>query len=141
MISHWISSALETTGVQAEVLGTADTQRTVARLNERLGVDVTRPAAWDDEAAPDGRFRTDGWELIPSYVGTAGCLLFGAGAQMIWRFTSGPDLLQVLRECPALEFYVCDPEADYLLCSNHHDVVIGWGAASGWVDNLSNLNL
>ncbi|GAB9134881.1 hypothetical protein BDS110ZK25_20780 [Bradyrhizobium diazoefficiens] len=49
------------------------------------------------------------------------------------KFSCGADLLRVLEDCPALEFYVCDEKASYLLCSNHHDFVVGWGAALPWV--------
>jgi hypothetical protein len=62
--------------------------------------------------------------------------MFLEGARKIWRFRSGSGLLRVLEDSPALEFYVCDKEASYLLCSNHHDFVIGWGAASPWVERL-----
>jgi hypothetical protein len=57
-------------------------------------------------------------------------------ARSVWKFRNGSDLLRVLEDCPALEFYVSDEEASYLLCSNHHDFVIGWGAASQWVGRL-----
>ena len=136
MSSDLISSALKLTKVHAEVLGAVEKQAVVARLSQRLGVDVTRRAPWDNDAAPDGRLRPDGWELIPHYVGSATCLMFLEGAQTIWKFRNGTDLRQVLKDCPALEFYVCDHEARYLLCSNHHDFVIGWGAAMPWVQSL-----
>ena len=127
--------ALEATGVQAEVLAAREKQALVVRLLERLGVDVTGRAPWDDDAAPDGRLRPDGWQLIPQYVGSTTCLMFLAGAHTVWKFSSGSDLLRVLKDCPALEFYVCDEDASYLLCSNHHDFVIGWGAATPWVES------
>jgi hypothetical protein len=62
--------------------------------------------------------------------------MFLDGADIVWKFSGGPDLLCVLNECPALEFYVCDEDASYLLCSNHHDFIIGWGAAEPWVERL-----
>lgn len=138
MSSNHVSSALKVTGIQAELLGAREKQAVVVRLLERLGVDVTRHAPWDDDAAPDGCLRPDGWELIPKYVGTTACLLFLEGAHTVWKLRSGFDLLRVLKDCPALEFYVCDEEASYLLCSNHHDFVIGWGAATTWVESLGN---
>ena len=48
-----IASALHTAEVQAEVLGAAETKALVVRLQERLGVDVTAHAPWDDSAAPE----------------------------------------------------------------------------------------
>jgi len=136
MSSKYVSSALEATRVQAEVLDAEARQEIVTRLGARLGVDVTRRAPWDDDAAPNGCLRSDGWELIPKYVGDAICLMFLEGAQTFWKVNNGSDLLRVLKDCPGLEFYVCDEDARYLLCSNHHDFVMGWGSAGPWVDNL-----
>jgi hypothetical protein len=131
-----ISSALSATGVRADVLGAAEKKALVVRLRERLGVDVRAHAAWDDKTAPDGQLRSDGWKKIPTYVGATSCLMFLDGADVVWKFMNGSDLLRVLEECPALEFYICDRDASYLLCSNHHDYVVGWGAAKPWVGRL-----
>jgi len=139
MSSNHVSSALKATGIQAEELGAREKQAVVVRLLERLSVDVTGHAPWDHKAAPDGRLRPDGWELITKYVGTTACMMFLEGAHTVWKFSSGSDLLRVLKDCPALEFYVCDEDASYLLCSNHHDFVIGWGAARSWVESLGNV--
>jgi len=136
MGSDHISSALHATGVHAQVLDAAEKRALVVRLRERLGVDVTSHAPWDNSAGPDGHLRPDGWELIPTYVGAVPCLMFLDRANTVWKFRCGADLLRVLGECPALEFYVCDQEASYLLCSNHHDFVIGWGTAAQWVSGL-----
>ncbi|MET4513720.1 hypothetical protein ABIB81_003037 [Bradyrhizobium sp. I1.7.5] len=127
-----VIAALRSTGVQAEVLNEIDSRAIVIRVLERLGVDVTSRAPWD-QATSEGRQRPDGWELIPKYVGTNQCLMFLEGARSIWKFSCGADLLRVLEDCPALEIYVCDEEASYLLCSNHHDFVVGWGTALPWV--------
>ena len=70
------------------------------------------------------------------YAGGRECLMFLEGARSMWKFRNGLDLLRVLRDCPAMEFYVSDEEASYLLCHNHHDFVIGWGTASRWVEVL-----
>lgn len=136
MNSNYISSALEATRTSAEVLSLIEKQELFARLRDRLGVNVTSRAPWDDDAAPDGCLRPEGWKLIPGYVGAETCLVFLEGARTVWRFRSGADLLYVLNECPALEFYVCDENVTYLLCSNDHDFVIGWGAAASWVEGL-----
>jgi hypothetical protein len=134
MSLNHVSSAVSDTGVQAKALNEEGRKALVVRLLERLGVDVTRRAIWEHGA--EGRQRPDGQELIPKYVGTNVCLMFLEGADEIWKFQGGRDLLRVLNDCPALEFYVCDEDASYLLCHNHHDFVIGWGGASQWVERL-----
>lgn len=132
MSFNHVSSAICDTGVQAEVLNEGSRKALAVRLLERLGVDVTSRSPWEHGA--EGRQRPDGWELIPKYVGANVCLMFQEGADEIWKFHNGSDLLRVLNDCPALEFYVCDEEASYLLCHNHHDFLIGWGEASLWVE-------
>lgn len=127
-----VSSAIVGTGVQAGELNKAERQNIAIRVLERLGVDVTSRAPWD-RASSEGRQRPDGWALIPKFVGKNQCLMFLEGAQSIWRFSCGADLLRVLEDCPAFEFYVCDEEGSYLLCSYHHDFIVGWGAALPWV--------
>lgn len=122
-----VSSAVSNTGAPAELLSERERQAVLIRLLERLGVDVTRNAPWEDGSASEGKQMQDGWQLIPAYVGGRECLMFLEGARSIWKFQNGADLLRVLEDCPAFEFYVCDEEASYLLCHNHHDFVIGWG--------------
>ncbi|MBN8741615.1 MAG: hypothetical protein J0H86_19065 [Xanthomonadaceae bacterium] len=136
MTLDFITPALLAANVQADVLNSTDRDALAARISRRLSVDIGIPALWDRPSASVGRQRDDGWEQIPAYVGNTTCLMFLDGARTIWRFRGGADLLRVLKECPPLEFYVCDEEASYLLCSNHHDFVIGWGAASAWVEAL-----
>lgn len=137
MIPETISLALEASGTQIAALSAVERPTVVARLREQLGVDVLHPSPWESRSAPQGCRRADGWELIPQYVDTASCLMFLPGAKTIWQFGSGADLLRVLKESPALEFYVCDDEARYLLCCNDHDFVIGWGIAAPWVASLA----
>jgi hypothetical protein len=67
-------------------------------------VDVTKYSAWDDSAPPRWFAALGRWELIPSYVGNAACLMFLDGSQEVWKFDSGADLLEALRDCPPLEF-------------------------------------
>jgi len=129
-----VSSAVSDTGVQAQVLDEAGRKALVGRLLARLSVDVTSRFPW--EHGGEGKQRPDGWQLVPEYVGANVCLMFLEGAAEIWRFQSGRDLLRVVNCCPALEFYVCDEDASYLICHNHHDFVVGWGRASQWVQRL-----
>ncbi len=135
MRTSWVNAALEVSATPAELLGVPERQAVIARLCERLGVDVARYWPWQDVDAASVQ-RDDGWMRIANYVGTEPCLLFLDGAGTIWRLASGSDLLRVLEECPGIEFYVCDEAASYLLCHNHHDFVIGWGTAGAWVESL-----
>jgi hypothetical protein len=135
MDANQISAAVFAHHVVATVLGEADRERLLLDLQRRLGVDA-RSTPWDHEDAPNGVHRSDGWKLVAGYATGAPCLVFLSGAETIWSFTNGGDVERVLRDCPAGEFYLCDREASYLLCSNHHDYVVGWGVAREWVSAL-----
>jgi hypothetical protein len=136
MISDHVSSALRAAGVQADVLSAPEKAALFVRLREQFGIDVRANAAWDNKIESDGKLRSDGWELTPTFVGGTICYMFLDGANTIWKFSNGADLYRVLEESPALEFYVCDRDASYLLCSNHHDFIIGWGIARPSVARL-----
>lgn len=131
-----VDSALRVTGVHVDELCEAEKTVLAINLRERFGLDLAAHAPWDNESAPDGIFRADGWKLIPEFVGARQCVMYLDGGTIIWKFDSGHDLFRVLSECPAVEFYVCDLEASYLLCCNHHDCLIGWGVAVAWVHGL-----
>lgn len=137
MNPDWITTACETTQTAVHVLTSTERQALIATVLANLGVDITAHTPWDAPDAPAGHVRSDGWELTATYPGSAPCLLFLDGAATVWRFGHSKDLVGVLAECPPGEFFVCDEEASYLLCSNHHDVVVGWGAATAWVDALA----
>jgi hypothetical protein len=102
-----------------------------------LQVDIQATIApWDDVDAPSGVKKSDGWELITQYIGNAECFVWSGAASAIWRFPNGNELLKFLRDVPPFEYYVCDKAATFLLCSNDHDFVIGWGRALPWVTEL-----
>lgn len=121
----------------AKKLSSDERKQIVARLRDNLDVDIEVGNPWDSVEAPDGVYRTDGWAVIPEYIGESSCLVFSPGAREIWNFSSGGALLDFLSNSPALEYYVCDLACSFLLCCNHHDYVIGWGKAQQWVANLS----
>ncbi|MEJ5027729.1 hypothetical protein [Comamonas sp. MYb69] len=137
MITDSVSVVVRSADIQIVALSAVKRTTVVAQLREQLGVDVLHPSPWGSRSAPEGCPRADGWELIPQYVGAASCLMFLPGATAIWQFGSGADLLLVLKESSAMEFYVCDDEARYLLCCNDHDFLIGWGIAAPWVASLA----
>jgi hypothetical protein len=94
--------------------------------------------SWNTTDAQAGIQNVSGWELIPKFVGDLPCLVFSPGATAVWRFAEGAELLKFLRETPHFEFYVCDTQATYLICFNHHDFILGWGRCTTWVQQLEN---
>ena len=124
-----IASALARLGIKAKELDCAARRAIVERIRDRLGVDLATRWPWDRAGAPAGSYAPDGWARIADYVGGRACVMLPEDGETGWGFASGGELREVLAELPGFEFYVCDEEASYLLCHNHHDYLIGWGAA------------
>lgn len=135
--SDYVAAAVAATGASARVLTVEEGQAFAAQLGARLGVDVRRRWPWDDVAAPRGVRRADGWQLIARHVGTGSGYLFFDDDPEVFEFAALDGLEAVLADCPPMEVYVCDTAFSYLLCHNHHDVVVGWGAATAWVRSLA----
>lgn len=77
----------------------------------------------------------DGWMWIGPFVGARPCILLfdtDEEPEMI-HIPSGPALDALLRDSCFFEFYVTDEEATYLICFNHHDVLVCWGSARAWL--------
>lgn len=132
--TDYLAEAIAETGSGAQRLDNAQARTLVSRVHDRFGLDLEYLFFWDTFTGdPNAIVRTHGWTLIGDYVGDAGCFLIVSEAESAWQFASGSDLVAVLHETPRFEFSVCDSEASYLICFNHHNALIGWGAARNWV--------
>ena len=137
MSSDIINTTIRELGIAATPLSGEQSREVIAAIKANLGVDVSKKWAWDEPAVSNAAVRNpDGWKLIPSFVSSSPCLLFENEAHEIWSISNGDDLLRILAEASGFEFYVTDNKANFLLCHNHHDFVVGWGSAQKWVLHL-----
>ncbi len=72
---------------------------------------------------------------IADFVGSRECfILFDPqDARTGFRVPVGNDLTPLLEPLNGVEFYVTDFDAEYLLCYNHHEVLVAAGSASSWL--------
>ena len=96
---------------------------------------------WDGGGLSDSASIQDpeGWRLISRFVGSRPCVLFfdaSDEAEML-EILSGEALQTLLAESYGFEFYVTDADATYLICFNHHDMLIGCGSARVWLKGLN----
>jgi hypothetical protein len=73
-----------------------------------------------------------GW--IADFVGPRECVMFFGDEPAAFRFRNGDDLRLVL-ERQLEEIYVTDARGEYLLCFNHHEVLVAAGSASCWLQD------
>jgi hypothetical protein len=118
-------------GVQA--LSVADREP----LRERIFSGYGRRSRWLWEVLADCASVQDagGWEWISEFVGARSCvLLFDRDEEVeMFHVPSGASLDALLRNTCGFEFYVTDMDASYLICFNHHDVLVCCGSAREWL--------
>lgn len=78
----------------------------------------------------------DGWARIGELAGDRPCiLLFDVDEEVeMFHVPSGGALHTLLANSYGFEFYVTDAEAGYLVCFNHHDMLICCGSARAWLE-------
>lgn len=134
MISN-LRAAISDSAVDGVLLSNSDANEFISSVEQAFDVNFSYGKIWDTSKAPRGVHSQDGWRLIPLYVGYNPCVLFFPEASLAAEFKSGSDLLLVLEQLPAYEFYVSNRDRQYLICFNDHDFVIGWGQAEVWVED------
>ena len=76
------------------------------------------------------------WSWPAEYAGDCPVVLFFdmSDDPGMYEFSSGRDLLVVLGECTASEYFVTNRATDYLLCRSHEEFLYGLGRAAAWLD-------
>ena len=105
-----------------------------------LFVDANRTGTWLWEKLGDSEELADskGWSYIQDFVSNDSCIMFfnQDDEKRMFKISNGKDLQYVLSETSGYEFYITDAECSYLLCFNHHDILIGCGKAKSWIQEL-----
>ena len=108
-------------------------------LRKALAKKFARPKAawplWEHALGDESVQDPEAWRRIPGFVrNKRTVLLFNPDEEKAaFEFEDGNDAMVVLNEVPRVEFYLADPAEQFLLCFNHHDCLVGWGSAAGYV--------
>ncbi len=138
MICEWIESAKVTAGTTFRLLSTEEVDRIVKMIADRL----TDPARsnlplWERFHGEIARKRSDGWSLICDYPESSPIMLFEEEGEFRGcEFASREDMRSILAETPGFEFYVTNRKAEFVLCYNHHDFIIGVGESRDWLSAI-----
>lgn len=138
MITHWIADALTATGTLARPLSSDEVHRLVGMIVDRF----TRPLRddhplWETFYEDVARRRSDGWSIICDYPEPLPIMLFEDQAEFRgYGFSSQAGMRTVLAESPGFEFYATNKNADFVLCHNQHDFIIGAGECRDWLSAI-----
>ncbi|OPX44210.1 hypothetical protein CLHUN_17640 [Ruminiclostridium hungatei] len=77
----------------------------------------------------------DAWLWIGELIGDTETIMFfnTSDEKAAFAFNNGDNVVSVLSETYGFEFYLTNRATEYLLCFNHHDVLIACGNAIKWL--------
>lgn len=134
--SDEVRRAAEKAGVSPRLLDDPEVKGMFDLLRLHFGLDpnyfgvksgVERHAVHNSEA----------WRWIAEFVrDRPAVLLFPPSDDSAgWLFQNGQELTSTLADCFAFVFLVTSPEADYAIAFDDHDILIGVGPASKWLES------
>jgi hypothetical protein len=121
------------------ILSGAD--RNLVRERVRSRFPSRGPWMWETVSDCASVQSPDGWRWISRFVGSQACiLLFDVDEEVeMFHIPSGGALESLLTNTYGFEFYVTDVDANYLICFNHHDMLICCGSARVWLEELNGI--
>lgn len=123
-------------GIQPVAAGASDRIREHV-LARYVRAGLTGARIWESSEEAASVHNRDAWGWVSEFVDSRSCvLLFDAvEEEEMFDVPSGRALERLLANSHGFEFYVTDREVSYLICFNHHDVLICWGSAKDWLEN------
>lgn len=93
---------------------------------------------WESFKEFSAKQDVDGWEKISNFIGNEKSLMFFDSREdnSLIIINNGKDLYEILAKTFHFEFYITNFETDYLICFNHHDILLGCGTAKKWIELL-----
>jgi len=135
--SHHIIQSLTLFQISFRLLEEKEAEVIRSQVMKRYTIPTDRPI-WESLSDHASIQNVNGWRLIDDYLSGASFVIFfdAKRDRLMVEVSSGASLTRILEECIEFEFYITDPETTYLICFNHHDFLIGAGAAKQWIEQL-----
>lgn len=138
-ISSHIYKAIENSGISLEELTESEK---ITIINDIKGKYVDKEKRgnfiWEKLSRYNCISDKEGWKYIKDFIGENKCIIFfnHEDDKKMFIISSGDDLNYILSETCGYEFYITNFICSYLICYNHHDVLIGCGQAEKWIEKL-----
>lgn len=81
------------------------------------------------------------WQWVKDFIGDTTVILFfnTNDEKNTFILKSGKDVVSIIGEIFNVEFYLTNEKTSYLICFNHHDVLLASGEAKKWLEEYNKL--
>ena len=123
-------------------ISTEKTQNLIEKISQKYISNKKYLFMWEGFAEKTSVRNSRAWSWIGDFVGNSEAIIFFNPNDETCSFfvQCGQDLVTILGEMYNCEFYVTNNSLSYLLCFNHHDVLIACGQAMEWLRKYENID-
>jgi hypothetical protein len=128
--------------ISIERLNEEETNLLIHRFADRYCKGKVLPFMWEGMFDPSNQAKIDieavsnddAWTWINEFVTDKVIIFFNPQDEKVsFIFNNGKHIIDIISECYSFEFYLADFDLNYVICFNHHRVLIACGTASLWL--------
>lgn len=139
-IKKQILDASISLNIQVKEIDNSTKAKILMNVGEKYLINEMKFPLW--ERLNDAKSKSDdkAWQWVEDFIGEESTILFfnPSDEKNAYLLNSGNDIVSILGEMYNVEFYLTNEEASYLLCFNHHDVLLALGEAKEWLQEYKN---
>jgi hypothetical protein len=138
-IQEQILSAASSLNINIEKVEAIEVERMISKVIDKFAGGSKSMPLWEhlkDDLSVNSK---DAWLWLGELIGDVETIMFfnPTDEKEAFCFNKGDDVVSVLGETYGFEFYLTNRDLEYLICFNHHDVLIVCGNA---IKKLKNIN-
>ncbi|ADL50892.1 DUF6756 family protein [Clostridium cellulovorans] len=134
-IYEQIRVAIRELSIKVEELSKEETSNIVNSIIKKYaGNEESKVFLWEKLTCRESINDKDAWKWIDDFIDSDAIMFFDLDdEERSFFFSNGHDIVNVLGETYAFEFYITNNKFEYLICFNHHDYLICSGTAQNWI--------
>lgn len=139
-ISEEIITAANTLKINVIEISESQSAEIIKKITKKYTTEKENRYLWEEIVDYFSINNKDAWQWVSEFIGNSEAIMFfnNSDERKAFLFQNGNDLVSVLSETYGFEFYITDKDLTYLLCFNHHDILISSGVAKEWLKNRQN---
>jgi len=135
-IKKQIFDAAELFNIFIEQLESTQTIKIFSDIEKKYVKNKIKFPLWENLKEASSISDEESWKLLEDFVGDNISIMFfnPNDEEGFYKIMNGKDVVSILGEMYNIEFYLTNEANSYLICYNHHDILIGSGEAKFWLE-------
>ena len=135
-----IMNAVNTLNINVVQISENQSEEIIKKVIKKYTTEKENRYLWEEIVDYFSVNNKDAWKWVNEFIGNSEAIMFfnNSDERKSFLFKNGNDLVSVLSETYGFEFYITNKDLTYLLCFNHHDILISSGIAKEWLKNRHN---